>query len=115
MTIIKAYLVYEKERSIIKNKLTEELLVANSYIDKVECYSAITAPESSLGTILSKQKDSDIQLKRAYVKKRKLLNFLDRLNSDIKSFLCSNCGEIIDIERLLLMPKASLCETCASA
>lgn len=107
--------MYEKEYSIIKTRITEELLTVNTYINEVESYSAITAPESPLGIILSKQKDSDIKLQRTYAKKRKLMNFLDRLSSDVKSFLCTNCGEIIDLDRLLLMPKASLCGTCASA
>ncbi len=105
--------MYENERAIIKTKLEEELILVNAYIDKVESYSAITAPESPLGIIQSKQKDSDMILQRTYAKKRKLLNFLDRL-TDIKSFICTNCGEIITIDRLLLMPKASLCGTCAS-
>ena len=106
--------MYEKERVIIKTQLEEELLLVNDYIDKVESYSAITAPESPLGIILSKQKDSDIKLQRTYAKKRKLLNFLDRLTTDIKSFLCTNCGDIIAIERLLLMSNASLCEKCTN-
>lgn len=105
--------MYEKERSIIENKLRGELLSVNSYIDKVESYSAITAPESSLGVVLSEQSPSDIELKHYYLKKRKLLNFLNRL-PDVSSFLCSNCGEMIDIDRLLIMPKASLCGRCAS-
>ncbi|NOR56809.1 MAG: hypothetical protein GQ531_11470 [Sulfurovum sp.] len=109
----KGYSVYENERTIIKAKLEEELIVVNDYIDRVESYSAITAPESPLGIIKSKQKDSDMILQRTYAKKRKLLNFLDRL-TDMKSFICTNCGAIIDIDRLLLMPKASLCGTCAS-
>lgn len=107
--------MYEKERSIIKTSLEKELLKVNAYIEEVETYSAITAPESPLGIILSKQKDSDIQLQRTYARKRKLLNFLDRLTNDVKSFLCTNCGQIIELERLLVMQKASLCDTCASA
>lgn len=106
--------MYEKERTIIKTKLEEELIIVNAYIDKVESYTAITAPESPLGIIQSKQKDSDMILQRTYAKKRKLLNFLDRLADDIESFICTNCTGIIAIDRLLLMPKASLCEHCAN-
>ncbi|NOR56307.1 MAG: hypothetical protein GQ531_08870, partial [Sulfurovum sp.] len=51
---------------------------------------------------------------RTYAKKRKLLNFMDRLKTDIKSFICTNCGDIISIDRLLLMQKASHCDACAS-
>jgi len=107
--------VYEKERSIIEKILKEELLLINTYIDEVESYSAITAPESPLGIILSKQKDSDIQLQRTYVRKRKIMNFMHRVVDDVQSFLCTNCGQIIELERLLVMSKASLCDTCASA
>ena len=109
----KALHVYEKERSIIKTRLTEELLVVNTYIDKTESYTAITAPESSLGTILSKQNACDIELKRFYVRKRKLMYLLNYL-SDAHSVACSDCGEIIDLERLILLPKAHFCEACAS-
>lgn len=105
--------MYKKEQLTIQTQLTQELACVNTYIDKVESYSAITAPESSLGIILSEQKPSDLELKRFYVKKRKLMYFLDRL-SNVDSFLCTNCKSIIDLERLFVMPKASLCGTCAS-
>jgi len=105
--------MYKKEQLTIQTQLTQELACVNTYIDKVESYSAITAPESSLGIILSEQNPSDLELKRSYVKKRKLLFFLGKL-PDVNSFLCTSCKEIIDLERLLLMPKASYCTTCAS-
>ena len=107
--------MYDKERSTIKTKITQELLIVDAYIEDVETFSAITAPESPLGIILSKQDESDIKLQRTYARKRKLMNFLDRLENDVKSFLCTNCGAIIDLERLLVMSKASLCDTCASS
>ena len=105
--------MYKKEQITIKTQLTQELACVNTYIDKVESYSAITAPESSLGIILSEQNPSDLELKRSYVKKRKLLLFLGKL-PDVNSFLCISCKEIIDLDRLLIMPKASYCTTCAS-
>lgn len=104
--------MYEKEYLSIKTTLTNELLVLNAYIDKVESYSAITAPESSLGTIISEQKPSDVELKRSYVKKRKVMYFLEQLSS-IDSFLCKDCGSIIELERLYVMPKACYCGACA--
>lgn len=105
--------MYEKEYILIKKELTDALLVANAYIDEVESYTAITAPESTLGTILSEQTKSDIKLKQFYKKKRKLMFFLDKL-PDVSSFLCVNCKQIIELDRLLLMPKASFCTKCAS-
>jgi len=104
--------MYEKERSIIRNKLTEELLIVNTYIDKTESYTAITAPESSLGIVLSEQKSCDIELKRFYVRKRKIMYLLDCI-PEAHSVVCSDCAEIIDLERLILLPKANFCETCA--
>ncbi|MDF1877599.1 hypothetical protein JHD47_07180 [Sulfurimonas sp. SAG-AH-194-L11] len=98
---------------MIKIKLTEELALTNAYIDEVESYSAITAPESFLGIILSEQKPSDLELKHFYVKKRKLMYFLGKLPS-VDSFLCTNCKKIIELDRLLVMPKASFCENCVS-
>ncbi|MDQ7042515.1 MAG: hypothetical protein Q9M34_03185 [Sulfurimonas sp.] len=105
--------MYGKELLSIETKLTEELLSVNTYIDKVESYTAITAPESSLGIILSEQTPTDLELKRSYVKKRKILYFLGKL-PDVKSFLCTNCKKVIELERLLLMPKAGFCTSCAS-
>lgn len=106
-------MVYKNERIIIQKRLEAELLEVNAYIDDVESYTAITAPESPLGIVMSTKKDSDMVLQRTYAKKRKLLNFLNRLDNTA-SFICSHCGEIIGLERLLLMPKASLCDHCAS-
>ena len=105
--------MYKKEQLTIQTQLTQELACVNTYIDKVESYSAITAPESSLGIILSEQNPSDLELKRSYVKKRKLMYFLGKLPT-VDSFLCTNCKNIIELERLLVMQKASLCDTCAS-
>lgn len=103
--------MYEKEKLIIKNELEKNLLEANERIEKLESYTAITAPESSLGTILSYQTDEERELKRFYVRKRKFLYFLDKLD-DVNAFLCTNCGSIIELERLLIMSKASLCNAC---
>jgi len=104
--------MYKKEQLIIHANLTQELACVNEYIDKVESYSAITAPESSLGIVLSEKQDSDIELQKTYLKKRKIMYFLERL-PDVNSFLCTECNGIIELERLLVMQKASLCETCA--
>jgi len=109
----KAQYVHQKENSAIKTRFAEELFIVNQYIDKTESYTAITAPESSLGVILSKQKSCDIELKHYYVRKRKLMYLLDCL-SDTHSFICHDCGETIGLERLILLPKAHFCETCAS-
>ncbi len=103
--------MHEKEYLTIKEKLTQELFILNTYIDEVESNSAITAPESSLGIILSEQKPSDMELKRSYVKKRKVLCFLERL-PNVDSFLCKSCGKLIELERLYVMQKASYCEAC---
>lgn len=105
--------MYKEEQLIIYTQLTQELACVNTYIDKVESYTAITAPESTLGINIDEQKDSDFKLKQSYMRKRKIMFFLERI-SNIDSFLCINCRHIIDLERLLLMPKASFCGTCAS-
>lgn len=108
---IKASPVLKKNDSSIKTKLTEELLRVNIYIDKTESYTAITAPESSLGIVLSEQKSCDIELKYYYVRKRKIMYLLDCL-SDTHSFTCHDCGKTIELERLIVLPKAQFCETC---
>jgi len=103
--------VFVNENLIIKNKLEEELLKVNQYIDKTETYTAITAPESSLGIVLSEQKSCDLKLKQYYVRKRKVMYLLDCL-TDTRSFRCHDCSNPIEIERLILIPNAHFCEAC---
>jgi RNA polymerase-binding transcription factor DksA len=104
--------VSQDQYTTIKNTLEKELLIANTFIDKTENFTAITAPENFLGVVSTEEGSFNRELKLAYIRKRKVLNFLDRLPT-IDSFLCSHCGEIIDLDRLLHMQKASLCEICA--
>lgn len=114
MLKIKVLAVFKKKNSNIKTELTKELLLVNAYIDRTESYTAITAPESSLGIVLSEQKSCDIELKYYYVRKRKIMYLLDCL-SDTHSFTCHDCGKTIELERLIVLPKAQFCEACITA
>ncbi len=109
----------EKDRLSIKTKLDKELIKANAQIEELGAFADVVAPESSLGDVITfdpmnKEEVCQRQLKRTYIKKRKLLFMLEHLE-DISSFLCNVCGKEIAIERLLLMPKAGLCGDCATA
>jgi len=106
--------VYKKENSRLKDTLLKKLHTVNQYIDKTEKYTAITAPESSLGIILGKQSTCYIELKSHYVRKRKLMYLLDYIN-DTRSFTCHDCGKRIDVERLILIPNAHFCQACLSS
>ena len=109
--------MYEKERLSIKTKLDKELIKANAQIEELGSITDVVAPESNLGDVfdpMNKQEANQQKLKLAYRKKRKLLYMLEHME-DISSFLCNVCGKEIAIERLLIMPKARLCEDCATA
>lgn len=110
---------HEKDYLSIKTKLDKELVKTNVQIEELGLIADVVAPESSLGDVISfdpmnKEEVCQRQLKRTYIKKRKLLFMLEHLE-DVSSFLCNVCGKEIAIERLLLMPKARLCVDCATA
>ena len=102
---------------MFKEMLKQEVKIANAQIDALELITHVVAPENMLSDIITFDNPSEdelnqIQLKRTYQKKRKLLFFLDQFNDNI-SFACHVCGKDVEIERLLLMPKARLCMKCA--
>ena len=79
----------------------------------------VVAPENTLSDIITFENASEDELnkrklKRVYMRKRKILFFIEEMKDNI-SFSCHNCGEEIDLERLLMMPKARLCNVCANA
>ena len=111
--------MYEKERLSIKNKLDSELIKANALIEELSTITDVVSPESTLGDIITFDPSNIIevsqrQLKLTYRNKRKVLNMLDHLD-DISSFLCDSCGKEIGIDRLIMMPKAGFCATCAAS
>ena len=104
---------------MLKDQLEEEIETANAQIEKLELLTHVVSPESTLSDIISfenvsEEETNQRQLKKTYMKKRKLLFFAEQLKNNI-SFTCDACGEEIELERLLIMPKARLCEDCASA
>lgn len=103
---------------MLKDQLEKELVIANAKIEELELTTHVVAPESTLSDIISFENASEEevnqrQLKKVYMKKRKLLFFTEQLKNNIL-FLCNECGEEIELERLLVMPSARLCETCVS-
>ena len=104
---------------MLKENLKQEVKIANDQIDALELITHVVSPESTLSDIItfehaSEDEMNQRQLKKTYQKKRKLLFFLDQLKDNI-SFSCHTCGKDVEIERLLIMPKARLCISCARA
>ena len=111
--------MYEKERLSIKTKLDKELIKANALIEELTSIADVVSPESTLGDIITFDPSNivevtQLKLKLTYRNKRKILNMLDHLD-DISAFLCDSCGKEIGIDRLIIMPKAGLCEACLDA
>lgn len=99
------------------DQLQKEVEIANIQIKELELHTNVVAPESTLSDMItfenaSEEEVNQRKLKRIYMKKRKMLYFIERLKSNI-SLACNECGGEIDLERLLIMPKAGLCSTCA--
>ncbi len=104
---------------MLKDRLDKEVEIANTQIEELELITHVVAPENTLSDIISFENVSEDeanqrQLKGVYMKKRKLLFFREQLKENI-SFSCHICGKEIDLERLLLMPRARLCGDCATA
>ena len=103
---------------MLKDQLEKELDIANAQIEKLELTTHVVAPENRLSDIISfgnasEEELNQIKLKKMYMKKRKLLYFTERLKNNF-SYVCSECGKEIEIERLLIMPKAGICTACAN-
>ncbi|CAA6811920.1 MAG: Unknown protein [uncultured Sulfurovum sp.] len=106
-----------KTRMVLIDQLERELSIANAQIAKLELTTHVVSPENTLSDIItfknaSQNEINQRELKRIYMKKRKMLYFKERLKNNF-SFLCHGCGEEITLERLLVMPKAGLCSKCA--
>lgn len=103
---------------MLKDQLEIELSIANAQIDELELTTHVVAPENTLSDIISFENPSEEEvnqrkLKRLYMRKRKILFLKEEMKNNI-SFLCYQCGEEINLERLLMMLRARLCETCAN-
>ncbi|MBT8343233.1 MAG: TraR/DksA C4-type zinc finger protein [Sulfurovum sp.] len=103
---------------MLKDQLEKELSIANTQIEELELTTHVVAPENTLSDIISFENASEDELnqrelKRVYMKKRKILFLKEEMKNNI-SFLCHQCGQEIDLERLLIMPRARLCKTCAN-
>ncbi|MBT5933775.1 hypothetical protein [Sulfurimonas sp.] len=99
------------------DQLQKEVEIANIQIIELELHTNVVSPESTLSDMItfenaSEEEVNQRKLKRIYMRKRKILYFIERLKSNI-SLACNECGGEIDLERLLIMPKAGLCGTCA--
>jgi RNA polymerase-binding transcription factor DksA len=104
---------------MLKDQLKKEVETANAQIEELELLTHVVSPESTLSDIISFENVSEDeanqrQLKKVYMKKRKLLFFTEQLKNNI-SLSCDTCGKEIELERLLIMPRARLCAACANS
>ena len=102
---------------MLKDQLEKEIGIANAQIEELELTTHVVSPENTLSDIITFKNPSEDEvnkrkLKQVYMKKRKLLYFRERMQNNF-TFLCNGCGEEISLERLLIMPKAGFCNTCA--
>ena len=105
------------KKLMLKDQLEKEIAIANAQIEELELTTHVVAPENTLSDIITFKNPSEDEvnkrkLKRVYMKKRKLLYFQVQMNNNY-TFTCNGCGEEIALDRLLIMPKAGFCTTCA--
>ena len=103
---------------MIEKRLDKEIAIAQAQIEKLELTTHVVSPENTLSDIISFENVSEDEknqreLKRIYMRKRKLMRFKELLKDGF-SFSCSECGQEIELDRLLAMPKARLCSSCAT-
>lgn len=99
------------------DQLEKEVEIANAQIIELELHTNVVSPENTLSDMVtfenaSEEEVNQRKLKKIYMRKRKILNFIERLKNGF-SLKCNECGEEIDLERLLIMPKAGFCTICA--
>jgi DnaK suppressor protein len=108
----------EEDNFIIKTKLMEDLYAVDTQIQELESFTKVIAPECALDDLtrfelMNEQNVYKEQLRLAHIKRNGLLYAQERLKNS-GALLCSECEDEIALERLLIMPEATLCIECAN-
>ena len=108
----------EKERLVLKEKIIEQLIQTEKLVASLREDSKPIAPENAIGRLTRMEaiNSKAIQEEALRITERKLVKLkraVRRIDDDPDFGYCEDCGELIAIKRLALMPEASLCVKCA--
>ena len=107
----------KKEKSHLKIKIQEELLILDKNIIELQKLCEPIAPECALGDLarfelIHDQEVSQKALSQALLRKNYLIYALSTISTEDFG-LCSECEEEISFQRLLLLPESKFCIKCA--
>ena len=106
------------ERDKLEQHIRDRLQAVNGDIDAFRASSAPVAPDNAIGRLtrmeaINSQSINEAALRKALATRSLLEKALLTIDTDDFG-LCRACEEPIAVARLMAMPEATLCVTCAS-
>ncbi len=106
-----------EEKSIIAKKLERKLRISYEKIAQMEEMTKPVSPENSIGRIsrmdaINNKSVMEAALRTARIELEGLEHASRHLDMDDFGE-CYNCGEMIDVKRLMVMPGSRRCMKCA--
>ena len=108
----------KEERNQLEQHIRDRLQAINGDIDAFRASSAPVAPDNAIGRLtrmeaINSQSINEAALRKALATRSLLEKALLAIDTDDFG-LCQACEEPIAVARLMAMPEATLCVTCAS-
>lgn len=106
-----------EEKTIIAKKIERKLRISYEKIAQMEEMTKPISPENSIGRVsrmdaINNKSVMEAALRTARVELEGLKHAARHLDSDDFG-QCDQCGEMIDIKRLMVMPGSRRCMKCA--
>ncbi|RLD19840.1 MAG: TraR/DksA family transcriptional regulator [Bacteroidetes bacterium] len=106
-----------EEKAIIARKIERKLSISYVKIAQMEEMTKPVSPENSIGRIsrmdaINNKSVMEAALRTARKELEDLKHASRHLNNDDFG-KCENCGEMIDVKRLMVMPGSRRCMKCA--
>ena len=108
----------KKQKKYIKEKIIKDIEHLIKEIDELKEKNKPIAPENSLGRLTRLEAMGEKSINEAMLVKneqrlKKLLYVKDRVEEDSFGY-CNICDELINYERLKIVPESTVCIECAS-
>lgn len=108
----------QDERTLLKRHLRDRIDAVNGDIVAFKASSAPVAPDNAIGRLTRMEAINSKSINEAALRKaRRTRTLLEKALRAIDSEdfgLCRDCEEPIAFARLMAMPEAALCVTCAA-
>ena len=107
-----------EEKEVLRKKIERKLSITREKISQMEEMTQPVTPENSIGRIsrmdaINNKSVMEAALRTAR-KELEDLEFASRHIDDEDFGTCENCGEKIEIKRLMFMPGSRRCMRCAT-